>query len=47
MSTPKIALESRSSLESAMVGGGKAPRERILLLPEDYIGSVEKCTGKI
>ncbi|KAG2534318.1 DNA topoisomerase 2-like [Panicum virgatum] len=47
MSTPKIALESRSSLESAMVGGGKTPRERILLLLQDYIGSVEKCTRKI
>ncbi|KAF8683852.1 hypothetical protein HU200_044791 [Digitaria exilis] len=47
MSHTKINLESSSAHFSAAVGGGITPRERMLLLPQDYIGSVEKCTRKI
>jgi DNA topoisomerase-2 len=42
-----IVPETSSALDSAVVGGGMTQRERILLQPQDYIGSVEKCTRKI
>ncbi|CAN6286583.1 unnamed protein product [Urochloa humidicola] len=47
MAATKIMPESSSTHDSAAVGGGMNPRERILLLPQDYIGPVEKCTRKI
>jgi hypothetical protein len=37
----------RSVHYSAAVGGCNKPRERMLLHPEDYIGSVEKCTRNL
>ena len=48
MFAPKIVLESRSSPESAMVGGDKTLRERILLLPRTTLvwsRSVPKRSG--
>ncbi|CAL5084941.1 unnamed protein product [Urochloa decumbens] len=47
MSAAKIDLESSSAHNPAATGGGKSPRERILLQPQDYVGSVEKCTREI
>jgi hypothetical protein len=47
MSATEIELELTSVHDSAAVEGGKTPRERILLLPEYYIGSVKKCTRNI
>ncbi|WVZ97888.1 hypothetical protein U9M48_043391 [Paspalum notatum var. saurae] len=42
-----IDKESRSPCSSAASNAGETPRGRILLRPQDYIGSIEKCTRKI
>ncbi|CAD6209634.1 unnamed protein product [Miscanthus lutarioriparius] len=42
-------MPCRTTLElnSTAIGGGKTLRERILLLPEDYLGSVQKITRRL
>jgi DNA topoisomerase-2 len=47
MSATAIELGSSSVNDSAAVGGCNTPRERMILHPEDYIGSVDKCTRNL
>jgi DNA topoisomerase-2 len=42
-----MRCRTATELNSAAVGGGKTLRERILLLPEDYLGSVQKITRRL
>jgi DNA topoisomerase-2 len=47
--TDRAGVELRTRLRNGRVlgCGSKTPRERILLQPQDYISSVEKCTRKM
>ncbi|WVZ57672.1 hypothetical protein U9M48_008028 [Paspalum notatum var. saurae] len=42
-----VDLESSSAYSSATAEGGETPRERIILQPQKYIGSIDKRTQKM